>query len=124
LIMGTVSSLFDFVTFAILLKIYNAGEELFRTAWFLESLLTQILVIFVIRTVHLPWASRPHPTLVATSFGALIVALIISLSSLGYPFGFTVLPTHIVLAIAIIVFAYLMAAQIAKRFTRSLKYTV
>ena len=59
LVLGPVSSLFDFLTFFALLSLFGAGEALFQTGWFVESLATQVLVIFVIRTRHAPWSSRP-----------------------------------------------------------------
>ena len=58
LVMGALSSLFDAATFAILRLGFDAGPELFRTAWFVESTATQILVIFIIRTHGAAWASR------------------------------------------------------------------
>ena len=61
LVLGPVSSLFDFLTFGALLHLFRAAEALFHTGWFVESLATQTLVIFVIRTRGSPWRSRPHP---------------------------------------------------------------
>jgi len=65
---GPISSLFDFATFAVMLRVFHAGESLFQTGWFVESLATQTLVIFVIRTRRVPFLrSRPSTTqLVAT----------------------------------------------------------
>src|SRR4029079_866750 len=63
-VLGPVSSLFDFLTFFALLHLFKANEALFQTGWFVESLATQVLVIFVIRTRGRPWHSRPHPALV------------------------------------------------------------
>ena len=56
---SAVSSLYDFLTFAVMLWVFQAGPALFRTGWFVESLATQTLVIFVIRTAEPPWRSRP-----------------------------------------------------------------
>ncbi len=61
LVLGPVSSIFDFLTFYALLHLFDAGEKLFQTGWFIESLATQALVIFVIRTRDLPWRRPPHP---------------------------------------------------------------
>ena len=69
LVLGPVSSLFDFLTFAALLYLFSADEALFQTGWFIESLATQTLVIFVIRTRGTPWRSRPHPILAAARRG-------------------------------------------------------
>jgi Mg2+-importing ATPase len=65
LLVGPISSLFDFLTFAVMLGVFHASEALFHTGWFVESLATQTLVIFVIRTAARPWASRPSPALAA-----------------------------------------------------------
>ena len=113
-VMGPLSSLFDIATFAILLRVYHAGQAEFRTAWFVESILTQILVIFIIRTHALPWRSRAHPRLVATSLGALAVALFIALGPFGKVFGFVALPGALLLAVAALAATYLALAQLLK----------
>jgi Mg2+-importing ATPase len=115
LIMGATSSVFDLATFGMLNQWFNATPEAFRTAWFLESTATQILVIFIIRTQR-PLLSKPSPVLVASSFGALFVSIAIASTPLGGAFGFVHLPTAIVAAIAGIVAAYLLAAEFAKSF--------
>src|SRR3989304_3805325 len=63
LLIGPISPAFDFLTFGVMLWVFRAGEELFHTGWFVESLATQTLVIFVIRTAARPWASRPSAPL-------------------------------------------------------------
>jgi Mg2+-importing ATPase len=84
IIMGMVSSLFDVVTFAVLLKLFKADAALFQTGWFVESISTQILVIFVIRSRRMPWhASRPHIILTATSLGALAAGVALALGPWG-----------------------------------------
>ncbi|MGB2660142.1 MAG: magnesium-translocating P-type ATPase, partial [Pseudolabrys sp.] len=67
LVLGSVSSIFDFLTFGLLLWVFNATEALFQTGWFMESLATQVLVIFIIRTRGSPLRSRPNPVLAGTS---------------------------------------------------------
>lgn len=114
LVMGPLSSLFDAATFAVLLGIFGAGVETFRTAWFVESILTQILVIFVIRTAAPCWRSRPHRILVATSLGALAVALVLALTPLGQPFGFVALSVPLLVTILAIAALYLACAEILK----------
>lgn len=114
LVMGPLSSVFDAATFAVLLGVFGAGTETFRTAWFVESILTQILVIFVIRTAAPCWRSRPHRFLVMTSLGALAAALILALTPLGHPFGFVALPVPVLLAILVIAAFYLGLAEILK----------
>jgi Mg2+-importing ATPase len=114
LIMGALSSLFDITLFALLVHIFAAGPELFRTAWFIESTATQILVIFVIRTWDWAWLSKPNSVLVFTSLGALGVALAIALTPLGHAFGFVRVPMLLVGTIIGIVITYLFAAEITK----------
>jgi len=114
LVMGPLSSLFDAATFALLLGVFGTGAEAFRTAWFVESILTQILVIFVIRTAAPCWRSRPHHVLVATSLGALALALLLALTPLGRPFGFVALPIPVVLTIPAIALLYLAVAEALK----------
>jgi P-type Mg2+ transporter len=116
LVMGALSSLFDAATFAILRLGFDAGPDLFRTAWFVESTATQILVIFIIRTRGPVWASRMHPAPIASALAALAAAFAVVLSPLGRPFGFTWLPLGLAAAIAILVALYLAAAEVAKHF--------
>jgi Mg2+-importing ATPase len=114
-VMGGVSSLFDMATFAILLFTFGATPDLFRTAWFLESIATQILVIFIIRTHASAWTSRPHPVLLATSLTALAAAPVLVLSPIAGVLGFVAMPSGLAVAIAAIVLAYLACAEVAKR---------
>ena len=114
LVMGPLSSLFDIATFLILLYGFGASTETFRTAWFVESMATQVLVIFLIRTAAPAWSSRPHPFLVATSLGALAVALLLALTPLGHWFGFAPVGAPILLTIAALVVGYLAAAEALK----------
>lgn len=74
-VMGPLLSVFDLLTFGGLIYLFQASPPEFRTAWFLESIATQILVIFIIPTIVRPWHDWPHPTLTATSLGALLVAM-------------------------------------------------
>ena len=114
LIMGPLSSLFDIAAFLILLHGFAATPEVFRTAWFLESMATQILVIFLIRSTLPLWRSRPHRFLVLTSLGALAIAIIVALTPLGAPLGFALPPPSVLLAMAVLVAGYLLAAELAK----------
>jgi P-type Mg2+ transporter len=114
-VMGSLSSLFDMATFAILVFAFAAPPDLFRTAWFLESIATQILVIFVIRTHGPAWTSRPHPALIATSLTALAGALILVVSPAAATLGFVSVSGTVTLTIAVIVAAYLACAEVAKR---------
>jgi Mg2+-importing ATPase len=115
LIMGPLSSLFDMATFGLLYWGFGAAVGVFQTAWFVESIVTQILVIFIIRTAKPLWASRPHPVLVATSLGALAVVLLLSLTPLGGYVGFVAVPLPILASIIGVSIAYLAAAEGLKR---------
>mgnify|MGYP000013945835 CR=1 FL=1 len=115
LIMGAISSVFDVATFFILATGFRADASLFQTAWFLESIATQILVIFLIRTSLTPWnASRPDAVLAATSLGALGAAIFLVLGPFHAWFGFTELSGPISLTVACITVAYLVAAEAGK----------
>lgn len=115
-VMGALSSLFDIATFVILLKVFHADAATFQTGWFVESIATQILVIFLIRTRGAFWRSRPHPLLAATSLGALAGVLILVLSPLRTLFGFAAIDARLGFAVLAIVVAYLICAELAKRF--------
>jgi P-type Mg2+ transporter len=94
-----------------LYAVLGVDVAIFRTAWFVESIVTQILVIFVIRSAKPIWMSRPHPMLVATSLGALTAALILALTPIGHVFGFVPLPPLVLTAIALIAVGYLAMAE-------------
>jgi Mg2+-importing ATPase len=114
LIMGALSSAFDLAMFWMLVRVFEVSPDLFRTAWFVESTATQILVIFIIRTRGLSWASRANPLLVTSSLGALAVAFAIVLMPWGAGLGFVPLPAMLLAAIAAVVIAYLAAAELFK----------
>ncbi|BAM92092.1 putative magnesium-translocating P-type ATPase [Bradyrhizobium oligotrophicum S58] len=113
-IMGPLSSLFDFLTFGALLYLFHATPDEFRTAWFLESMATQILVIFIIRTNGRPWSNRADPVLTASSLIALVVALGLPFTPAGAWFGFVAPPAIVLAAIAALVVAYLVSAEALK----------
>jgi Mg2+-importing ATPase len=113
-VMGSLSSLFDMATFAVLVFAFDAPPDLFRTAWFLESIATQILVIFVIRTHGPAWMSRAHPVLIATSLAALAGALVLVVSPVAVTLGFVPVPSGLTLTIVAIIAAYLASAEVAK----------
>jgi Mg2+-importing ATPase len=115
LVLGPVSSLFDFLTFALLLFVFKANEALFQTGWFVESLATQVLVIFVIRTRRNPFRSRPNPILFATSLGVVAVGIVLPYTALGRWFGFVPLPALFLAALALMVALYLLLAEFVKR---------
>jgi len=113
-VLGPVSSVFDFLTFGLLPLVFHAGQALFQTGWFIESLATQVLVIFVLRTRRNPLKSRPHPLLAATSIGVVVIAVALPFTPLGAWFGFAPPSTDFLLAIAGLTVSYLLLAQSAK----------
>ncbi len=113
-IMGPLSSVFDLLTFAGLILLLHASPPEFRTAWFIESMATQILVICIIRTNGRPWADLPRPVLTATSLGALLVALILPFTPMAGWLGFQALPVAALVGIALLVVTYLGCAELLK----------
>ena len=112
---GPVSSLFDFLTFFILLKVFEADQALFQTGWFVESLATQVLVIFVIRTRGSPFASRPARLLVAASLAVVAAAALVPWTPLASYFGFVSPPLSFYGVVAGMVAIYLVLVQWVKR---------
>jgi Mg2+-importing ATPase len=115
-VMGPLSSVFDLATFALLYLGYHLVPEAFRTGWFLESIATQTLVVFLIRTPRRAWLDAPGRVLVISTLGALAVALAIPFSPLGHWFGFAPLPPVVLAALAGVVALYLAAAEVVKPF--------
>ncbi len=116
LIFGPISSIFDYLTFGLLILVLGRNEQAFHTGWFIESLCTQVLVVLVIRTRRSPfWLSRPSRPLGGAIVAALAAAVIIPLSPLGGILGFTSLPLVFWPLLALIVAAYLGLVELAKR---------
>ncbi len=115
LIIGPISSLFDFLTFYVMLIVLEAGEKLFQTGWFVESLCTQVLVIFIIRTRGSPFRSRAHPVLVITSLTMVAIAVLLPFTPIGAYFGFVPPPIEFYLILAAIVAVYLTIVELVKR---------
>ncbi len=115
IVFGPISSAFDFLTFGLLLIVLKADAATFHTGWFIESLATQILVIFVIRTRRSPfWHSRPSRPLVAAMIGAVAVAVVLPLSPLAGPLGLVEPPLAFWPLLALMVAAYLAVVEIVK----------
>ncbi|MES2787212.1 MAG: magnesium-translocating P-type ATPase [Pseudomonadota bacterium] len=112
---GLVSSIFDFLTFGALLWLFEAAPEAFRTGWFIESLLTELVIALVVRTRGPFWRSRPG-TLLLASTGA-VIAFTLALPYLPFAsvFGFVALPAPLMLAMIVLTLAYVAAAEVAKR---------
>jgi Mg2+-importing ATPase len=113
--LGPISSIYDFLTFAILLNLFHAGPELFRAGWFIESLATQTLVIFVIRTARNPLRSRPSMALIVSVVGSVLVGLAVISSPLGAVIGFAPLPATFFGVLVLLTATYLLLVEALKR---------
>jgi P-type Mg2+ transporter len=111
---GLISSAFDALTFWILLHVLQANEPLVRTGWFIESLVSQVLVVFVIRTRGRPWASRPGVTLTSLSLAIVLVAMMLPFTPLGALFLLVPPPPMFFLWLAALVLAYLTLVELVK----------
>jgi Mg2+-importing ATPase len=117
IIFGPISSIFDFMTFGVMLFVFHARGSMFQTAWFTESLATQSLVIFAIRTRRSPFfRSRPGLALTAATIGSVAVGLVLPFTSLGGLFGFTPLPVGFLVILALMVVVYLTLVEVGKSF--------
>ena len=117
LVLGPISSVYDLLTYAVLLAWFNCANNprLFHTGWFIESLCTQTLVIYVIRTAKAPFIeSWPSGFLLATSLAIVAAGILIPLSPLAAPFGFVTPPASFFLVLAVLVASYLYLVQLAK----------
>lgn len=115
LIVGPISSLFDFLTFFVMLTVFQAGEALFHTGWFIESLATQVLVIFVIRTRKNPLKSRPNPWLTGCSLLVVSIAVLLPFTPLGRFLGFVAPPLLFFFILASMVIVYLLIVEKVKQ---------
>lgn len=115
LMIGPLSSLFDFLTFAIMLQVFHAGPAMFRTGWFVESLATQTLIVFVIRTSRTPfWRSRPSKQLLLAVSAVVIIGALLPLSPLAPSLGFVPLSAPYFLALLGMVVVYALIVDRAK----------
>jgi Mg2+-importing ATPase len=115
LTIGPISSLFDFLTFYLLISLFNAHESLFRTGWFVESIATQVLVIFVIRTRRNPLRSHPNRWLVLTSLGVVLTAMLLPFTPLAPYLGFTPLPRSFFGLLTVLLISYLVMVEGGKQ---------
>jgi Mg2+-importing ATPase len=115
LFVGPVSSIFDFLTFYVLLRVLHATETLFHTGWFVESLATQTLVLFVIRTMGNPFGSRPSAALTLTTVTVVVIGLALPATPLGPLLGFTVPPRSYFTFLVVATVTYLALVEVVKR---------
>ncbi len=112
---GSVSSVFDYLTFGLLLLVLHVGQDQFRTAWFLESVMTELLIMLVIRTQKPFFRSKPGKYLLIGTLLVAAVTLLLPYSPLSKPLGFTPLPLPLLLALLGITGLYVLASEAAKR---------
>ena len=112
---GPISSIYDFLTFYVLLHYFHATQPEFHTGWFVESLATQTLVLFVIRTAGNPLKSRPSIPLAITTILIVIIGVVLPFSPLAKLLGFTPLPGPFFTFLAISTITYLLLVEWAKR---------
>jgi Mg2+-importing ATPase len=116
MIIGPISSIYDFLTFGVLLWMFHASTNapLFRTGWFVESLATQTLVVFVIRTAGNPFRSRPSGRLLIAVIAIAAAGTLMPYTPLGALLGFIPLPVSLLGAIALLTLTYLFVVQVVK----------
>jgi Mg2+-importing ATPase len=115
LLIGPISSAFDFLTFFVLLRVFHASQALFHTGWFVESLCTQTLVLFVIRTYERPWRSRPSAALAASILLVVAFGAVLPATPVAAVLGFTPMPAAYFAFVAVATVAYLGIVEVAKR---------
>jgi Mg2+-importing ATPase len=115
ILFGPLSSIFDYMTFGVLLFILGASPAEFRTGWFLESVVSAVLVVLVVRTRRPFFKSRPGKGLAITSAAIIIVTVIIPYTPLGTLFGFEPLTPEFLVLMGVIVLIYVVSAELTKR---------
>jgi Mg2+-importing ATPase len=117
LFFGPLSSLFDVATFGVMLWVFHSGPAQFRSGWFVESLATQTLVIFAIRTRRIPFF-RSHPSMPLTlaALGVVAVGAALPATPLAHALGFQPLPGAFFAALLVMIAGYLVLIEIGKRF--------
>jgi Mg2+-importing ATPase len=112
---GIVSSVFDYLTFGVLLLILHATTDQFRTGWFLESVISASVTVLVIRTRKTFFTSKPGKYLLIATLLIVVVTILFPFTPLAELLGFQPLPMTILLVIGMVVVLYIIAAEMAKR---------
>jgi Mg2+-importing ATPase len=116
-IFGITSSLFDIITFYLLYSVFKVSENQLRTGWFMESLATQILVVFIIRTREIPFIkSNPSKNLTISVLSCLLIGWLLPYSPFSNLLHFQPLPNNVLTIIIVLVVVYLFTAEIVKQF--------
>jgi Mg2+-importing ATPase len=116
LVFGLTSTVFDLLTFWLLLAVFDVGEPLFQTSWFVVSLLTELAVLLVLRTRKAAWASRPGTWLwTSTLLVALLAVALPYIHPVASVFGLVALPPTLLGSLLLVVLGYASATELAKR---------
>jgi Mg2+-importing ATPase len=125
LLFGLVSSVFDFLAFGVLLFLFHAAPAEFRTGWFIESLLTELVIALVVRTRRVFFRSRPGKLLLVSTLIVVGVTLVLPYVPFNFLFGFIPLPAQLMLAMLALTALYVLVTEIAKKvFYSRLKYAL
>ncbi|MHB1275401.1 MAG: magnesium-translocating P-type ATPase [Candidatus Humimicrobiaceae bacterium] len=120
---GLLSSIFDFVTFGVLIYFLRANEYMFRTGWFIESILSASIVVLIIRTKYAFYKSKPGRNLIIAIILSAIVTIAIPYTRLGTIFGFVKIPVDFLLILLLILIVYMFFAEFTKKiFYKHVKY--
>ncbi len=120
IVFGLVSSAFDLATFAVLRLGLDAGPSLFRSAWFIESTLTELVAMLVLRTDRVFFRSRPGRGLLWSSLAVAVVTTALPFSPLADPLGLVAVPVRVLAALVGLIVLYVLANEAAKRLTHHL----
>jgi len=112
---GLVSSVFDFLTFGVLLILYRVSPAEFRTGWFIESLLTELVIALVVRTRRVFFRSRPGKLLLASTLIVIGITLVLPYVPFNFLFGFIPLPAPLMLTMLGLTALYVLVTEIAKK---------
>jgi Mg2+-importing ATPase len=116
LVFGLVSTVFDLITFFVLLQVFGTSEAVFQTSWFVVSLLTELIVVLVLRTYGPAWRSRPGALLLWTTLAVSVAGLALPyLDGVAAAFGFVPLPGALLFTLTLIVLVYAACTELAKR---------
>jgi Mg2+-importing ATPase len=114
-VFGPLSSIFDFITFWVLLSVLHAGHAEFRTGWFVESIATQTLIVYVIRTRRIPFLrSRPSRPMMLVPTAAAAIGIVLPFTPLSHVLGFTPLPLKFFLVLVLLIVIYMVLVDLAK----------
>jgi Mg2+-importing ATPase len=112
---GLVSSVFDYLTFGVLLLILHATPDQFRTGWFMESVISASIIVLVIRSRRPFYKSRPRKYLFVATMGVVLVTFILPFIPVREIFGFTPLPASFITLMGLIVVLYILMTEWVKK---------